>query len=577
MTRVIGSVCLALLAAPALCAGAQQAPVDTIRIGVVGPITTKQRSYGLGHLQGIEFALLHDSEFALALAKDEKKRASTNALGGRRVELLIADDRGDADDGAEAVKALINQGACVVMGPCNSRVTASVLHAVLRKETPLVPIVTPIATATTLTSLANELTGKLRLGGQGLPERWFFRCNVSDRKRISRLLRSEMAKEEGRPTKVAVVYEKDDTYGEGLWRDVQAERDDPKKQGQYHGVDFVDAAYRPSLTQGVAKGVFKKLYDEKCHGKTALCLLGGDEADLVEIIRGLRSRGSAATLYVVEGSHLHLTAAAKREPLVEGTVLFSAYAHKSPRTEDVLASFPREFNVERPDFAAALSHDAALVVMAAIKKAVGRLDSNGESRWGIRDLRPAVARAIAEELATRDDAREESFAVEGTHVWDENGEYESLEFNTYVISAGKKKDDDKAAEDKKKKEEDTDMPPLFAFAIVYLSAVLGGWLREIQTTRTPRTWRKVAGGILTPLSLVARPVIALTVWSWGCLTALLAQPDWLSYSKHFVFVSMAAMLCGVLAGYAGFAAIRYLLGKLGVAPPSQDEPGAATP
>ena len=97
---------------------------DGIRIGVEGPLTGEQGSYGQGMVEGAQFAA------------DEINAAG--GLGGAKITIVPIDDKADADTGVSAAQAAIDEGLDAVVGPYNSSVGVKTLP--LYEDAGLVPV-----------------------------------------------------------------------------------------------------------------------------------------------------------------------------------------------------------------------------------------------------------------------------------------------------------------------------------------------------------------------------------------------------------------------------------------------------
>jgi branched-chain amino acid transport system substrate-binding protein len=114
------SAVLALLAAgPAV---AQ----ETLKIGVLGPLTGGAAVLGKGEVNGIKLRL----------------KEINHQIGGRKVELLVEDDAGDPTTGLTKAQKLIERdGAQVILGPLLSHVVAAVQDYIGQKKIPQMPFV----------------------------------------------------------------------------------------------------------------------------------------------------------------------------------------------------------------------------------------------------------------------------------------------------------------------------------------------------------------------------------------------------------------------------------------------------
>jgi branched-chain amino acid transport system substrate-binding protein len=111
------------------------AQTNTFRLGVVGPFTGPSADFGTPMLQGIQLAV-----------------EEINAVGGylgRRLELVIKDDKANPDEGLKQSQALIAEKVSMVIGFCNTGVAAKSLDAFQAAQ---MPLLIPCATGTPLTT-----------------------------------------------------------------------------------------------------------------------------------------------------------------------------------------------------------------------------------------------------------------------------------------------------------------------------------------------------------------------------------------------------------------------------------------
>jgi branched-chain amino acid transport system substrate-binding protein len=133
------AVYLPLLAAMILCSvvmpACESAESQPIKIGVQGPMTGQWAYEGVGFRQ------------AVTLLADQVNEAG-GVLGGRSIEVIVEDDRGDPDEARRAAERLIEQDVVAVVGGYNSDATEAA--AKVYDEAGLLQI-TPSSTATRLT------------------------------------------------------------------------------------------------------------------------------------------------------------------------------------------------------------------------------------------------------------------------------------------------------------------------------------------------------------------------------------------------------------------------------------------
>lgn len=115
---------------------AQSPPAtNTLRIGVIGPLTGGSADFGQVMLHGVQ------------LAADE-----INAVGGylgRKIELVQKDDQGDNDIGLKVSQELVKDNVVATIGFCNTGVAAKSLDVFQKNH---IPLIIPCATGTPLTA-----------------------------------------------------------------------------------------------------------------------------------------------------------------------------------------------------------------------------------------------------------------------------------------------------------------------------------------------------------------------------------------------------------------------------------------
>jgi branched-chain amino acid transport system substrate-binding protein len=153
---------------------------ETYKIGVIAPLTGNVSVYGIAVKNAAE------------LAKDEINAAG--GIGGKMVELVIMDDKGDSTEGVSAFNKLVSDGITVVLGPVTSGVTGAVT-SIANSEG--IVMLTPTSTADTITTESD----------------YVFRSCFKDS--YQGIMGAKFLSENGY-TKAAVLYCAGDTYSKGL-------------------------------------------------------------------------------------------------------------------------------------------------------------------------------------------------------------------------------------------------------------------------------------------------------------------------------------------------------------------------
>ena len=118
-----------------LVTGAQGAPANTLKIGVIGPFTGGSADFGVPMLNGILQAV------------DE-----INAVGGylgRKIEIVRKDDQANPDTGLKLSQELVAEKVVATIGFCNTGVAAKSLEVY---QTSKLPLIIPCATGKPLTA-----------------------------------------------------------------------------------------------------------------------------------------------------------------------------------------------------------------------------------------------------------------------------------------------------------------------------------------------------------------------------------------------------------------------------------------
>lgn len=147
---------------------------DTVRIGVIAPLTGSQAAFGEALKNGYLIAL------------DE-----INAKGGvlgKKVELDFYDDQSKPDQAVQGVSKLVDQDRMpIILGSYSSESTMAIIPAVTQRQ---VPLIIPIAVADNLLDSKSP---------------WIFRvgASTSDYARAT----AAFLRDNGAPTTMAIVYE----------------------------------------------------------------------------------------------------------------------------------------------------------------------------------------------------------------------------------------------------------------------------------------------------------------------------------------------------------------------------------
>jgi ABC-type branched-subunit amino acid transport system substrate-binding protein len=173
---------MTLTACPGGPSPTQPGSADTVRLGFIAPLTGADSAVGEGTLNGARLALDHIN--------------AAGGVNGKKLSLVVRDDTGAADKGAEVAADLIKQNVAAIVGPTWSGVTRSVVDKVTKAAG--VPNVSPGATSPSLATFDD--------GGL------FFRTIPNDTMQGKAM--SKLVQEDGQ--KSIVVLARDNAYGNGF-------------------------------------------------------------------------------------------------------------------------------------------------------------------------------------------------------------------------------------------------------------------------------------------------------------------------------------------------------------------------
>ena len=100
---------------------------ETVKIGVLLPMSGSSAYYGDVQLDGIEFCVDYVN-----------RNGGIKSMGGAQVELVIQDSAGSAETGISAFEALVDSGVSAVVGPYNSGVAAATAPLAIQYGVPYV-------------------------------------------------------------------------------------------------------------------------------------------------------------------------------------------------------------------------------------------------------------------------------------------------------------------------------------------------------------------------------------------------------------------------------------------------------
>jgi branched-chain amino acid transport system substrate-binding protein len=490
-------------------------------VGIICPLTSSSKSFGIGDLQGATLAINQH-----------------NLLGKNKVKVRIINDQSNPDIGVAAVQELQDQGAVAILGPCNSSVARAVLLAG-KLGTPMIS-----ATAT-----ASELT-------ESNHNPWFFRMNVSDRKRIAEFLSAlfNPSGDEGdqRPQHLVVFYEKNDAYGEGLVSNTQEWLS--KNQSDFLASNFQRVAYTRDLSVEDAENILNGL-PKPSLTKTDSVLMLGLAVDALTFVSAIRKLGLNPKIYLPEPEQNIFRVASNQGLDLAAVRVFSVWDPSDTSINSFVPSFKRAF-AEEPTFAASLSYDATTIFLWALDGSVG----------GPSGL-PALRARIADKLKTFD-PKYLKLALNGDQRLD-TGEYTNLKFRGLQFDhtgtlIGWNLSVPPPIVSVSGSVAPVQLPKLSDFLMVVLCGFIGSSLRELNNKNVSGP-SQILSSLFRTRILLVDPLIALLVFIASFLGVLGLKPNLITPSAQTPTIYFfAAFVIGLLSGYMGIGVIYALLAKLGV-------------
>lgn len=107
-----------------------ESSAETIKIGVLLPLSGPSSYYGGVQLNGIEFCVDYINN----------TRGGIASMGGAKIELVVQDSASDPETGMSAFEKLVGEGVSAVIGPYNSTVGAATAPLALQHQVPYMVI-----------------------------------------------------------------------------------------------------------------------------------------------------------------------------------------------------------------------------------------------------------------------------------------------------------------------------------------------------------------------------------------------------------------------------------------------------
>lgn len=136
--------------------GGEAASGDTVKVGVLLPLSGATAYYGEVQLNGIEFCVDYVNE-------------NGGVLGGKQVELVVQDSASDPETGVSAFEYLVGEKVSAVIGPYNSTVAAATVPLAIQYG---IPYIIVNSTAENFMSEANKYVYRTNTGSTDGDNMW---------------------------------------------------------------------------------------------------------------------------------------------------------------------------------------------------------------------------------------------------------------------------------------------------------------------------------------------------------------------------------------------------------------------
>ncbi len=327
-TKIIAIVlCFALMVG--VVSGCNGKDEDTIKIGMIGPLTGEVAMYGTAVLKAVQLYVNQYNE--------------DGGLNGRMIEIIEYDDKHDQTDAINAYNKLATSDEVIaIIGAVTSTPTIAVAQASLDDR---MPLMTPTATHVDVTKYGDNM----------------FRACFLDPFQGSAM--AGYAKNELGATTAAVIYNNSDAYSTGLYESfVDTAGELGLEIVAVESYAGTDTDYQTQLTNIKSKNpdvIFAPDYYNS----------------LYLVMSQAKSAGITAKFLGVDGADGILGIEGVDTSIVEG--LYFANHYSTEDQSDVVQNFLRGYKDEydeEPSALAALGYDAAMLMIAALEEVAADME-----------------------------------------------------------------------------------------------------------------------------------------------------------------------------------------------------------
>ncbi len=309
-------------------------PDQTVRVGVLFPMTGDLADKGKDSIQGVTLAV-----------EEVNAAGGIAALGGARMEMVSGDTRGNPDAGAKETERLITgRGVAAIIGTYQSSVTKAATQVAEKRET---PFIVSISIADVITERGFRYTFRVQ------PKARFYA-------RDQALFLADLKKMTGRKVKrVALLYENTDFGTASSMAQKQALRD--------RGINVVaDVGYVAQGVTDLTREVSRVLAAKPDAILTVTYL-----NDSILIRRALLKAGTKVPLVDTAGGTVSPEYIQQLGALAEGTLTSSEYSKYAAGGKELNNRFRKRFGVDITGDSA-YAYQAVMVLKDALERSGSR-------------------------------------------------------------------------------------------------------------------------------------------------------------------------------------------------------------
>lgn len=302
----------------------QGAEGETIKIGILAPLTGNVSVYGVASSNGSKLAI-------------DKLNAEGGILG-KQIEIAMEDEEGDATKAVNAYNKLVGEGIVALVGDVTSKPTISVAQKSVKDN---LPIITPTATAKDVTTFGTNV----------------YRTCFLDPYQGETM--ASYAKEKLGFNTVAILYDTSDDYSIGIAEAFKAKAESLNMTvTNYEAFNAGDQDFKSQLTK-INTSKPDALFIPSYYNTVALIATQAKEVGLTSTLMG--ADGWDGTLEAVTEDN---------RDAIEGCYFANHYytQDETPVVKDFVEAYRTAYGKDPISFSA-LGYDSVMILAQAIEKA----------------------------------------------------------------------------------------------------------------------------------------------------------------------------------------------------------------